>query len=318
MMASGLVFVFTHIDIAGSLPLEIIKDHTLRRAREPEIDIIRKLLQGATYPNPALGIPYEEQIREEKNANGTTYYRDPLARDRWKYWVIAFEKSNDKIRNLEYAAQLLEHDLDFGFTVIFEKPQQEGSCVGWTFMPINLVERYSSPEEVRSNALQVTTTELGEIGNIYEAISRLGRDHAFIERAIKNLYSLKVVSKRSDLRVVGYFSTIEALITHQPRLHESLDSLTHQVKNKMILLKKRFRRKIAETEYFLAASDDKIWSKLYSYRSCIAHGGEPDFQNSFHILVSGKNVHSFLHETVKELIVLGLQDPTFLADLRNC
>jgi hypothetical protein len=318
MMDSGLVFVLSHIDVIGKLPLELVQDYSLRRARNGEVEIIKCILQRATYPAPGLRIAYDAQIREEKTANGCIYHREPLPRSRWKYWVMAFEGDNNKVREIEYAAQLIEHDLDFGFTLFFEKAGQSGKCDGFTNIPIHLVEKYTSSDEVNANAIQVTTSELGEIRAIYNSIKSLNQECTFIDHAIKNLYSLKAVSKRSDLRIVGYFSIVEALITHQPRLNESLDSITQQVKNKMILLKKRFRRKISEQDYFMNVSENKLWAKLYSYRSSIAHGGLADFTKTFEVLVSSNMVQNYMNEIVKELIILGLGDPVFLGDLRNC
>ncbi len=132
------------------------------------------------------------------------------------------------------------------------------------------------------------------------------------------LHRLKRIPKESELLTIGYFSIIEALITHAPRLDESLDSISHQLKNKLILLRKRFERKIEYSSYFLDTKEKTIWALLYSYRSHIAHGGIPDFTKKFQVLKSKEVVLDFLRENIKCLILCSLREPELMSDLKNC
>ena len=317
-MKSGLVFVFTHIDFEDDLPVEIIPGHFFRRASTNESSFIRELLSRSAYPVLNRGLAYEHIVKEERRENGASFHRELLPPEKWKYWVIAFNGSNFQIRDLEYAAQLIEHDLDFGFELFFNDENQEGEWAGNSYLPMHLVERYNSPEEANLNAVKVSSFELNQLANNYDKIKSLPKRFSFIDHSIKNFFEIKKLPKRSDLRVVGYFSIIEALITHDPRLNESLDSIGHQVRNKIVLLKKKFSRQISEDTYFLHAKVDKIWQQLYSYRSCVAHGNIPDFKTKFQILKDRENVNRFLKEIIKELLVLAFNEPEFFEDLKNC
>jgi hypothetical protein len=130
--------------------------------------------------------------------------------------------------------------------------------------------------------------------------------------AVQNFSSLRDISNGSDLVIVGLFAIIESLITHAPRSSESLDSINHQITNKIILLRKRFSRDVLPKAYFMDATEDKIWKKLYSYRSAVAHGTPVNFDGDHQILKDRITVIKFLQDNIKELIILGLKEPEFL------
>jgi hypothetical protein len=318
-MNSGIFFILNHIDVKGDLPLQMIPDHTFRKARKNEIEEIEKLIsisQPRDYRfNSAL---YRSMVIREGDANRTSYSFEELPESDWKYWVIAFEGWNEKLHEIEKCALLLDPDLDFGFQIIFEYEYQAGKVAAHTYMPIHLVEKYNSREYHTANAKEITTSELKKISRFYEMSHNINPRYAYINHALENFLSIRRIPARSELLIVGYFSIIETLITHAPRLTETLDSIGHQIRNKVVLLRKQFSRHIAYDLYFKDASEQKVWQKLYSYRSCLAHGSIPDFSGEFQILVDNRTILEFLKENIKELFKLALNDPEFMTDLKKC
>lgn len=158
------------------------------------------------------------------------------------------------------------------------------------------------------------------IGEYYVLIEPfLKNDYPFIKKALSKFSILKQIPQDSELLILGYFSIIESLITHAPRSNETLDSINHQIANKIILLRKRFDRTINYSEYFdCSGNEETIWKKLYSYRSCLAHGSEPDFTNKLRLLKDKKTVCSFVQEVLKLIIIISLREPELISDLRNC
>jgi hypothetical protein len=65
------------------------------------------------------------------------------------------------------------------------------------------------------------------------------------------------------------------------------------------------------------ADQGKIWSKLYAYRSCIAHGGNADFQSTLQILKTADTSKTFLETSVKRLVRHALVEPELVLDLRS-
>ena len=86
----------------------------------------------------------------------------------------------------------------------------------------------------------------------------------------------------------------------------------------MNLLSKRFERPLDYKSFFGIDSSDKVWGKLYDYRSHLAHGDEPDFGKRFKILQKSANAIKFLKEASKLLIKLALAEPQLISDLKQC
>jgi len=146
-------------------------------------------------------------------------------------------------------------------------------------------------------------------------------DFSFITQALDNYTKLQELGRlplNQNLKILGYFSIVEMLVTHKPKLKESIDSISHQIATKYNLLLKKFERKVDFSEYFEAANSDKIWKKLYAYRSDVAHGNIASFSGEYTILKSPDVVNAFLNEIIKNTILLALDDPQFIFDLKQC
>lgn len=318
-MNSGIVFILNLLDVKGELPVQIITDHLFRKAHKNEIEEIEKVLSISQPPaRHNYDVRYKSILRSEKSTGTTSYRFEELPESQWKYWVVAFEGWNDKLHDIEKCALLLEVDLDFGFQILFEDSYQSGKVAAHTSLPIHLIEKYSTHKHSMTNAEDIPTKELEKISKFYELSCNLKPDYSYINHALENFLSIRRIPKKSELLIVGYFSIIESLITHAPRLTETLDSIGHQIRNKMILLRKKFSRTIAYETYFKDVAESKIWKKLYSYRSYLAHGNIPDFQKEFQVLVNNDSVSVFLKEIIKELLIIALDDPEFVTDLKKC
>jgi hypothetical protein len=175
------------------------------------------------------------------------------------------------------------------------------------------------PAQAETNAAVLTSQQLASLGIWYDLYHNTPPEHAFVKAALSNFADLRRIPTTSDLIVVGLFSIIESLITHAPRLSETLDSINHQITNKIILLRKRYSRPIVPDTYFAHTAEETIWKKLYSYRSSVAHGTPVSIEKSdLQVLKSRQMVIDFLQDNVKELLQLGLRESGFLFDLRRC
>ncbi|NVL89547.1 MAG: hypothetical protein HWN69_00935 [Desulfobacterales bacterium] len=160
--------------------------------------------------------------------------------------------------------------------------------------------------------------DLKRISEYFELIKQVKDSYSNLYRSFRSFEDLKTIPDMSDLKVLGYFSIIEALITHAPKLAEPMDSLNHQLRTKVPLLRKRFEREISYQDYFERAKEENIWTKLYQFRSCIAHGAEPNFSKDLNVLRTCNDISLFLQELTKLLLIYTLKDPGFVSDLKKC
>ena len=173
-------------------------------------------------------------------------------------------------------------------------------------------------DDLHKPAIRICPGDIQEIGKNHALIKRIGAERKHLQRAFQRFDTLKSLPRKSELVVIGLFSIVESLITHCPKLTESSDSLKHQIKTKIPLLRKRFELPLDYNDFFGSAGEETIWSKLYDYRSEIVHGEQADIDSKLQILKSRENVIAFLRETVKLLLLLALKEPVLLRDLKDC
>lgn len=304
-------FILSRFEYRGELPLEIIPQHWFQRASEEQVRVIKEMLGRMFELFSTPHHAYEHEVGEDTIENGNKTRRSsPLPREQWRYWVITTPGTNADMSDLSGAAGLLKHELDFGF--LFRRYDeghgwQMGSELGF----------FSRPWDMFEEMPVLSAGELKEINPYFQRLQAIKTEWPVLYSTARRFRALKALPNDSDFLFVGYFSILESLITHCPQLSEPLDSITHQVRTKINLLEKMFVRKL-DYSLFGEADREKIWSKLYAYRSNIAHGEIPDFKKTLRLLRTSEVALSFLREAVKLTVIHALHNPQFVADLKRC
>lgn len=295
------------------LPLEIIPVHWIRKPDKDQLESIKYALTIPSGDAKARYVRYENRaVRQPPvNPNSVSWHYEPLSIEQWNYWIIEYEGWGDEIQPLQHAADLLDNDLEFGFRF-------HGTKSGYDIVYNERANVFYSKISELEEPLPFTTEHVEELRTNYDLIKQVAQDYPHVAHSLHNYSDSKTLPARSGLIVIAYFSIIESLITHQPKLTESLDSLTHQIRTKIPLLSKRFHRPLPCSTHFPGEKDDKIWKVLYAYRNDIAHGREPDFKSKLRVLKNHTTVSSFLNDTVKLLLRFTLNDPVFIGDLQKC
>ena len=168
----------------------------------------------------------------------------------------------------------------------------------------------------------ISQVELKDIEKNYYSLENTANnsptEYVNIENALNMLDDLRNLPRGSKFEVLGLFAIIEMLITHNPKLEDKGDSITHQMRSKIPLLANRFENPLEYTKYFAATKIDAIWSQLYAYRSSVAHGGSVDFKGKLQALTSAENANKFLYSVVRSLIRHATTEPQLYTDIRNC
>jgi len=308
---SSFTFILDSVTISALLPYEVIPGHWVRKAEPNEVERIKKEIEthGCRFPYYELspdGAPTP--------GGGLTYPHLPEAE--WRYYVISFRGSNDKIRDIEYSASLLEDDLTLGLTFI----RVPGLSAGGVMSQMAQVGAFFADHVGMPTVKCIGNSELAQIGGNYQLITSFDKEHyPNVSRAVSDFFETNMITNRSLVKVLSYFAIIESLLTHPPDPADTIGSLTHQIATKMSLLTKRFERTVSFSSFFPKLADpEKAWKKLYGYRGTIAHGGRPDFGGKFLPLVNTDAVRLFLKKNVKLLLLYALKEPEFLADLQKC
>jgi hypothetical protein len=318
----ALIFDPVEID-SKNLPFELGHNIVIDRATPDEIQHIKHSLPYDPLFSPNLFSYFETDRIYDGNSRTEVH----LPTEQWKYYVLrlAFENNNviaelDAVFNIASAwCDVSSFYWSQGFMswkpdVIFQNARYLSAWKRRIIAKENLNEIVDLLTLYR----QVIGPPQAANDHMPNASGSLGRLHPEIRRAITMLSNLKGLTHSSDLLVLGLFAIIEMLITHNPKLEDRGDSITHQLKSKIPLLERRFDRRLQYADYFGGASIEKVWSALYKYRSSIAHGGELDFKNGLSILKSKDNADQFLFEVVRGMLRHILREPDLYKDIRAC
>jgi hypothetical protein len=237
--------------------------------------------------------------------------------ENWKYYVLSFQGNNSKISDLAKVANLTAIELEIGLQFLYH---DEVGSFGIAKNPVHLSNYFlemSHNDYINPDFITINDSHLQEIGLMYKLFCDLDKNkYPNIKKSIDMFNELKNLSHISSFKNLALFTIIEFLITHKPV--DTGDSITRQVSTKIPLLSHRFSQEINYSQFFQSASENTIWKKLYTYRSSIAHGSEPDFTKELSVLRDEATVRKFLKFVVKKLLQHSLVEPQLYTDLKEC
>ena len=309
-------FIANHIDLTCDLPFELAPGYSFKKPDDVQIAAIEKHLErlGQFISPSPRELPYRvfyslNKISDQETHIGT----HDLDRSKWKYFITSYESNGDLgLLKIQFAANLTDVVLTFDL-LKFEDFRGEYSC---TFEP-DLVFRFFSETDYTVQH-KVNLEDLRQIKHTYENILQIQNTYPGIMRSMSLYNSLRYLPKYHDLKTLGLFTVIESLLTHDPQSSETGDSLTRQVRTKVPLIFRRCRCDIDYSGYFGEVKEDRVWKTLYGYRSCLAHGEDPDFNAKFRMLKNPGVVNDFLTQSIKLLLLQALAEPQLITDLKEC
>lgn len=268
----------------------------------------------------AMG-PIQELKYIGKEKNRTTFQHG-LKPEEYRYLVVKpklkgetkFDKISEAFRlsSCDLWADSILSNINEQISIIFH-PDQVSGYFG-----------YHKPTRI---PLNVNWKQIDEIVRLRENLNEEKFSH--IKYAIKMFKDNDSIDDKSYLKHLGYFAIIESLLSHVPNPSDSYDSISRQLKRNLILLNNRVE---GETnlliEYFDKINADKVISKLYSYRSKIAHGANAEDELKSLCLLRKKGISEewnsnprewiswYLRLLVKGLLIHALREPQLVTDLK--
>lgn len=300
-------------------PFEVIPGLHLRKPTAEELERLRSLVDDCCKSDMGWVAPYEVRW-VKKDTKELSYTLEYLENPKdWKYWVLAEETGGTKAHEFSKIAQIVNPVIDLGIRLITFK-DNEPTTYGHAQISHHIGERHWGLTSHLDGPIIDTIQESGlcQIRTLYDQLNAITEKHSFILNSLNTFSEVCMLSRHANLRIVGIFSVIESLITHAPRLVETLDSISHQISGKMILLNRRFEDTIPRPEAFGDVSDQKLWKRLYAYRSKVAHGQIPKFSGALSPLKDRPTVHNYLFEECQALLRYSIMEPQLVADLREC
>ena len=297
--------VLNLLDVTLSTPAEIIPGCVLRKPTTLELAGFRASLEAYSgkYNLVEMACEYDRTP-----ANAPCPH---LAPEDWRYWVVEAADGptvgEDALRNVAKMSRLCSAEVPCA-NMVFRPPSRPFWYITIGLDPLVRFWSFGKPELLDQAIFK-------DIGEAWANFSKLAPAHAPIAAAIELYAGLGPMWAGKLYHALGVFAAIESLLTHDP--HAGYDSLTHQIREKMVLLDNRFGIRL-DYSCFGGTEARKTWQHLYAYRSAIAHGGMPDFKSKLSALRDEATAIAFLDRAAKTLLMHALKEPQLVLDLRTC
>lgn len=304
-------FVLNPFSVQATLPLELAPDVMLDKALPAEREAIQALLDElgdlAKWGMLFRFEPIPWEVRESPAW-------DRKLAPRETFWVI--RGGNSKlVERLCDVSQLCDCELELA--AIFPPSDNASPRVvnQSSFFYYPEVRNNGNPQPLGMDDLRSVHPLLLRLAE-FEAVKDSDKARGSIVRIFDNFVKTSAGKRHGDLALLGHFALIEGLITHNARGRG--DTITHQLMTKMPLLMRRFRRPLSLRDCVDIDDAGEAWRLFYKLRSRIAHG-EGGFAPELDSPLRGADsVFLFIREALKRLLVLALDDPDFIFDLRAC
>ncbi len=300
------------IDEVTCAPVQVAGAYTLDRATDDQVGKLQAYLD-ASAPR-RLGAPLRDYFESTYERTGEhqgvpVFVRRGLGREAWRYFVLAHGADAPALHDMQLAANVADVELRFGVTLY-----DDGMVSADEAVLFHMV----SPVDLPAGGSTLSLSDIDRLNGLIELVQQVSANYPSIRRSLDLFHRATRLDKSEGLAVLGLFTAIESLITHKQRSSESGDSLRHQVSKKMPLLQNRLDVAFSGAAYFGEMSENTMWAKLYDYRSCVAHGSEPNFEKELAALRRPACVYDFLRAAAKATLRQALREPQLLMDLKEC
>jgi len=315
--SSGFALVANVGRIQHDTPYDFGDGLHIRKARRNEIATLQSLIHLTRPLTPLTPTrnPYETELHSTETTPGNvTYSTTELPEDDWRYHVIAFEGSNAKLHEFIEASIVTRSRLELGPTV-FAMPGVKSPGFGGGTALGRLWDELTHSDEP---FITLDVVHLEDLKLVYRRVGNIDNDRVELRGAMKRFAQLDGIPTHSPLRFLGYVSILESMITHAPDSKDPYDSLTRQVRQKMLLVGRRCTIPIPYEIFGTDVKPATLWTRLYEYRSAIAHGATADFSGRLQCLKNPAAALEFIGATTVAVMRQALEEPDLIADLRAC
>jgi Apea-like HEPN len=301
----------------------------LSKASAEEVAVCKKEISQYSLIN------YENNPRQEIQfidcGNGVYDLSQLLDSNLWRYTVIR-RTSEAKLKDLQLSEAVLISDINLFIEIWCIENENKKDCS--SEMPDNLVgEKPLICLQFSLNPPLPQTLSKSDIEHLQGVVALRAKfddaKYPVIITAIQMFRELQI-NPRSSVKILGYFSLIESLLSHAPSPNDSIGSITRQLQRNLTFIHNRL-----SDGYNLGLNEfgdmtiDKVISRLYSYRSMIAHGGTSTKDLDLLVEAHKKNegklwveigiqwAERFIRRLIKRVLVYALREPNIVLDLKG-
>jgi len=326
----GFSLLCNRIETELKLPIHVSDQYSIDKASKEEIEIIKRehldyIVNSSAHrrENPFELLELKDHTNRKLSSD---YDLRGLSDDEenWHYWVLRIKRDHLK-RPHDMLFSLIESELIPIYSYIWT--DIDGKSNLNPFVRINGFKGYAANQihdlGFTMKKVTIRETDINQLRLLINAIDQIDNEDpklGFIFRNIDSYRSILRMPINDRLRLIGKFSIIESVLTSRSSINHQ--SITYQLKHKIKLLNNRFDERIRLSHWFKkleeSTSFTKIIGLLYTYRSNIVHGTEPDFKSELKLLESFVAADYCVDEICRKCLAQAIMEPNLISDLRNC
>lgn len=274
-----------------------------------------------------ISLPNQEYKITATAPNSTLY--EPLKDMNNFRYLIAKPKTDTKLNGAKLSEACRISDLDIWieyWSIISKVDYKDTRKVGGN--PAQCVRFFNGADTFES-IHNPSFSHLKEIINLRKNFK--DEKYPNIKNAIQ-MFREQDINQETHLKHLGYFSIIESILSHAPKSSDSADSISRQLTRNLILLNNRMEARFdLMINKFNGAKPKTVISKLYGYRSAIAHGNKSDKElnwffdnrkliedeNKVNIITRTRWMNWYLRKLTQRILVHALREPQLITDLKG-
>ena len=304
-------FVPNNIRLSPSRPVDLGAGFVFGPATVEEVELIRDQLLTQVGKALTTWPRYDQHCEVTSDSRGRGARWSPAGQEDWRYYVVRAPLAHAGFDDTERLLSLVANGIDISFTVLLF----DGGMRGWSPIPAHVLRRFSESSEFASEPTDLPAEALEGIADIRSRLVQCRTKAPFIAGALNTFAALREVPRTSPLKIVGHCSVFEMLLTRRPRSCDD-DSVSRQFRHKLCA----FVQRSSSHGCWLAEDRQRtksFWSKIYDYRSRIAHGGQIDFDKELSGLAGYYEIEEYLCSFSRRLIRIALEHPDVISELKH-
>lgn len=312
----GFHLIGAAMEIAVPLPIALSENLRIERPNDGQMALVGQHLSWLD-PHGIARAHFETIATHQQTSPATSaIHRVRLSQAEQRYLLLTFSGNGNEAYLFLSAAQLVVPTLWSLMHVYTSEPFGIGDPTGFAGDTLAYQRKINEWLKAEPHAV-LDQAAVGRIIESYTTLRNLDRQaHPGTWRAVDLFQLFARMPLMQVFDVLAMFMLIEMLLTHNPSDKEIGDSLTHQVLHKVPFVFERRGEQIDYSVFGGSSGINTIWKKLYAYRSCIAHGDQPDFGSKLQILRDADTANRFLTDITRRLIRFSIDDPKLFEGLK--